>query len=153
MKTSKTQKIIIYCDGACSGNQFSRNKGGWGAVLIYQDKTKELSGGEQNTTNQRMELTSCIKALEQIKIASLPIEVHSDSAYLVNCIQQGWYKQWQRNGWKNSKKQPIENKDLWQRLIELMLKYKITFHKVEGHKGVHFNERADYLARKGIDDL
>lgn len=152
-KPKQGEHIIIYSDGACSGNQFATNKGGWGVVLRYNNSTKEIYGGEHNTTNQRMEITSCIKALEQLKTASIPIIIHSDSAYLVNCMNQQWYKKWQVNGWKNAKKKPVENRDLWERLIALIKKYRVTFLKVEGHKGVELNERADELARLGIEEL
>jgi ribonuclease HI len=153
-KTStKEGHIIIYSDGACSGNQFSNNKGGWGAVLKYGDSVKEIYGGEHNTTNQRMEIIACIKALEQMKTSSLPIVIYSDSAYLVNCMNQQWYKKWETNGWKNMKKKPVENRDLWEQLITLIKKYRIRFQKVEGHTGVELNERADQLARQGIDEL
>ncbi len=149
----KRNTIIIYCDGACSGNQFSSNKGGWGVVLNYNDKVKELYGGEVNTSNQRMELAACIKALEEIKKNDIPIEIYTDSAYLVNCINEEWYVNWERNGWKNAKKKPVENKDLWQRLLELLRKYTVTIHKVEGHSGIPLNERADELARMGIASI
>ena len=85
------EKVKIYCDGACSNNQSKRNKGGWGALLLYMDTVKEIYGGEENTTNQRMELTACIKALSLIKKSSVEIEIFSDSAYLVNCFHQKWY--------------------------------------------------------------
>ncbi len=143
-------KIIIYCDGACAGNQFNKNTGSWGAVLKYKNKTKEIFGGEKDTTNQRMELISCIKALEQIKTNNHGIEVHSDSAYLINCMNQKWYEKWQTNGWKNSSKKPVENKDLWLRLLALISKYHVSFHKVAGHSGNHLNEVADQLAQKGV---
>jgi ribonuclease HI len=145
-------KIVIYCDGACSGNQFRGNRGGWGAVLRYQDKVKEIWGGENNTTNQRMELTACIKALEQVKDPGVEVEIYSDSAYLVNCINQKWYENWQKNGWKNYKKQPVENKDLWLKLLSLLSNHKITFHKVKGHSLSSLNALADKLARKGISN-
>jgi ribonuclease HI len=142
--------IVIYCDGACSGNQFGVNKGGWGAVLRYRDKVKEIWGGEDNTTNQRMELTACIEALEEVKDANIEIEVYSDSAYLVNCMNQKWYERWQKNGWKNARKQPVENKDLWLKLLDLISKRKVTFYKVKGHSTSVLNELADQLAQKGI---
>jgi ribonuclease HI len=148
----RTQKIIIYCDGACSGNQFKNNVGGWGAVIKYGDHIKKIYGGEHNTSNQRMEITACIKALEMIKKPEIDIEVFSDSAYLVNCIQQKWYEKWIRNGWKTSKKDPVENKDLWMKLLALLPLYKLTFHKVEGHAGNELNELADQLAQKGISE-
>lgn len=147
---SDKKKIIIYCDGACSGNQFKDNTGGWGAILKYGDKIKEIFGGEINTTNQRMELTACIKALEQIKNDGYEVEVFTDSAYLANCMLQKWYVAWQKNGWKNAKKEPVENRDLWEKLLSLTALHKITFHKVTGHSGDELNEKADELARTGI---
>jgi len=138
--------IKIYCDGACSGNQNKNNIGGWGALLIFNEKIKKINGGEKNTTNQRMELTACIKALEAIKSTKYPIEIYTDSAYLYNCIQQKWYEKWEQNGWKNSKKLPIENKDLWEKLLNLIKKYNPTFIKVKGHSGDKYNDEADKLA-------
>jgi ribonuclease HI len=146
-------KVIIYCDGACSGNQHKNNTGGWGALLIFKNKEKEIFGGEKNTTNQRMELTACIKALEQLKNNRYPVEIYSDSAYLVNCINQAWYKKWEKNGWKNSNKKPVENKDLWETLLELLDNYNPKFIKVEGHSGVVQNERVDKLARLGMKEI
>lgn len=147
------QKIIIYCDGACSGNQFTYNKGGWGAVLKYGDKIEEIYGGERNTTNQRMELTACIKALEHIKSNNIPVEVYSDSAYLVNCMRQRWYKKWQKNGWVTSSNKKVENKDLWLQLLELLNKHIVHFYKVTGHSNIKLNELADSLANKGINKI
>jgi ribonuclease HI len=147
------EPVVIYCDGACSGNQFSENKGGWGAVLLFKGRKKELYGAEKNTTNQKMELTACINALKQIKSDKYPVKVFSDSAYLVNCMQQKWYEKWQMNGWKTSKKQPVDNKELWQELIELKNKFNISFHKVKGHSGDIHNERADELANLGMEEI
>jgi len=146
-------KIIIYCDGACSGNQFKNNRGGWGAVLKYNDYTKNLYGGERNTTNQRMELTACIRALAEVKAEDIDIEIYSDSAYLVNCIQKKWYEKWMKNGWMNYRKKPVENKDLWTSLLDLLAKHNVKFIKVSGHSGVELNELADELARKGMAEL
>jgi ribonuclease HI len=150
MTTGSRNRIIIYCDGACSGNQSANNVGGWGAVLKYGEKVKEIHGGEHNTSNQRMELTACIRALREIRIGDIPIDIYSDSAYLVNCMNEGWYLTWQKNGWKNVKKRPVENRDLWTELLELMGRHSVRFHKVSGHSGVHWNERADQLAQEGI---
>ena len=144
--------IKIYCDGAFSGNQKKNNIGGWGAILIFNDKIKKINGGEKNTTNQRMELTACIKALEAIKSTQYPIEIYTDSAYLYNCMQQKWYEKWEQNGWKNSKKMPIENKDLWEALLNLIKKYNPTFIKVKGHSGDKYNDEADKLANLWIQD-
>jgi ribonuclease HI len=143
-------KIIIYCDGACSGNQYRSNAGGWGAILQHGNLLKEIHGGELNTTNQRMELTACIKALEQLKSGKYTVEVYTDSAYLVNCINHKWYIAWQKNGWKNAAKKPVENRDLWDKLLGLLSLYKVVFIKVAGHSGNTLNERADELARQGI---
>ena len=144
-------KIEIYCDGACSGNQFSTNVGGWGAVLVHDNKSESIHGGEKNTTNQRMELTACIKALEQIEAKDIDVKVFSDSAYLVNCVNERWYDKWLSNGWRNAQKKPVENKDLWQRLLELVAQSKVSFHKVDGHSDVDLNEMADKLAQKGVE--
>lgn len=155
MTTKKTsaEAIVIYCDGACSGNQSAKNVGGWGVVMKYKLHVKELSGGERNTSNQRMELTACIKALGAVTSKGKPIEIYSDSAYLVNCMNERWYERWQCNGWKNAKKQPVENKDLWLRLLDALDNLNVKFHKVEGHAGIELNERADELARRGIREI
>ncbi len=148
------EKIIIYCDGACSNNQQKENRGGWGAVLLFKGKVKEISGAERNTTNNRMELQACIKALEAVKNRSLPVEVFTDSAYLANCLLQKWYRRWQRNGWQTAGKKAVENKDLWLRLLALKEKFpRITFQKVAGHSNVAMNERADQLAKDAIQTL
>lgn len=149
-----TEKIIIYCDGACSNNQQKENRGGWGAVLLFKGKVKEISGAERNTTNNRMELLACIKALEAVKNRTLPVEVFTDSAYLANCLLQKWYRRWQRNGWQTAGKKAVENKDLWLRLLALKEKFpRIAFQKVAGHSNVTLNERADQLARDAIQTL
>ena len=146
-------KITIYTDGACSGNQSKENKGGWGAVLLFNGKVKEINGGEVNTSNQRMELTATIKALESLKTNKHPVEVFSDSAYLVNCMNDKWYEKWLKNGWRNAKREPVENQDLWEKLITLIDTYEVSFHKVKGHSGDEYNELADKLAREGIKEL
>ncbi|RKD28975.1 ribonuclease HI [Thermohalobacter berrensis] len=147
-------KIIIYTDGACSGNQNENNKGGYGAVLIYKEHKKEIYGGEKNTTNNRMELKGCIEALKLLKRNDIPVEVYTDSAYLCNCMNQKWYEKWRKNGWKNSKKKPVENRDLWIELIKLVESFdSIKFIKVKGHSGIELNELADSLANKGIEEL
>lgn len=145
-------KIIIYTDGACSGNQSKENIGGWGAILIYKDKEKEIYGGEINTTNNRMELTAVIESLKTIKNRSIQTELYTDSAYICNCIIQKWYVNWEKNGWKNAKKQDVENQDLWKELLMLYRAFNyIEFYKVKGHSGVEYNEKADELANKGIE--
>jgi len=134
--------ITIYTDGACSGNP---GPGGWAAVLIYNNHTKEISGREEHTTNNRMELTAPIKALRQLK-EPCHVHLYSDSAYLVNAFQKKWLDKWRRNGWLTSGKKPVENKDLWEELIELSKTHRVEWHKVEGHSGDRLNERCDELA-------
>jgi len=121
--------------------------------LQYGDKIKEIYGGELNTTNQRMELTACIKALEQIKQPGCKIHILTDSAYLVNCMHKKWYIKWLRNGWKNSQNKPVENRDLWEKLLTLISSHLVKFSKVSGHSGNKLNDRADALARKGIEQV
>lgn len=139
--------ITIYTDGACSGNP---GPGGWGCVLQWNGNRRELSGGEEVTTNQRMELTAAIEALQVLKVTGWQVELYSDSAYLINAVNQHWLTNWQRNGWVNSKKEPVANQDLWEKLLFLMKQNRITFHKVKGHAGNEWNERCDALARSGI---
>ncbi|MBP1930264.1 ribonuclease HI [Ammoniphilus resinae] len=136
------KEIIIYTDGACSGNP---GPGGWAAILMFGEHKKEISGGELNTTNNRMELQAAIESLKSLK-EPCSVKLYSDSAYLVNCFQQGWYKGWIKNGWKNSKKQPVENKDQWEQLLELVDKHKVEFVKVKGHANNELNNRCDELA-------
>jgi ribonuclease HI len=150
---SESETVTIYCDGACSGNQFKGNRGGWGAVLSYKDAGKEIRGGERNTSNQRMELMGCIEALECLKGEKLDVLVCSDSAYLVNGMQQKWYERWEKNGWLNYHRKPVENRDLWERLLTLVRRHHVVFRKVAGHTGVVQNERADELARLAISEL
>jgi len=147
-------KITIYCDGACSNNQHKENRGGWGAILLYKGKGREISGAEKNTTNNRMELLACIMALEAIKNPTLPVSVFTDSAYLHNCLVQKWYQRWQKNGWLTAGKKPVENKDLWLTLLALKDRFPhITFHKVAAHSNIALNERADELAKEAIQKL
>lgn len=145
-KASQMQTVTIYTDGACSGNP---GPGGWAAVLTYEGKTKELSGGEKNTTNQRMELQSALEALRCLK-HPCQVVLCSDSAYLINCFRQKWYVSWRKNGWKNSKNEPVQNRDLWEALLEQADKHQISFEKVKGHAGVALNERCDELARAAV---
>ncbi len=148
------ESIIIYTDGACSGNQNQNNVGGWGVYLEYKGNIKELCGGEVNTTNNRMEMMAVIEALKALKRKDYPVELHTDSAYVSNCFKQKWYVNWRKNGWKNSKKQPVENKDLWIEMLELYESFdNIEIIKVKGHAGVELNERADALANKGMDQI
>jgi len=145
--TSGQKKILIYTDGACSGNP---GPGGWGAVMIYGEKRKELKGGEAETTNNRMEVIAAIKSIEAIKDGfSIPIELHTDSSYLRDGITK-WINGWKRNGWKTSQKKPVKNEDLWKHLDELRNGHNISWHWVKGHAGHPLNERADELAREGM---
>ena len=134
--------VTIYTDGACSGNP---GVGGWGAILFYKDQMREISGFEENTTNNKMELTAAIKALERLK-EPCEVELYSDSAYLVNAFLEGWLTKWQMNGFKSSNKKPVQNVDLWQKLIELNNIHKITWVKVKGHADNIYNNRCDALA-------
>ncbi len=141
------KEVVIYTDGACSGNP---GPGGWGAVLLYGEKIKEISGGEAETTNQRMELTAVIQALKVLKVSGWKVTVYSDSAYIVNAFAQKWIDKWLKNGWKNSKKEDVANQDLWKELIELGKINRVEIKKVKGHSGDRWNERCDELARNGI---
>ena len=143
------KEVVIYTDGACSGNP---GPGGWGVVLLSGEKRKELSGAESQTTNNRMELRAAIEALGALKI-SCAVTLCSDSAYLVNAFQQNWFAKWQQNGWLNSKKQPVENADLWRQLLTLSSRHRVTWVKVKGHAGNKENERCDALARAAIAEL
>lgn len=142
-------KIInIYTDGACSGNQNETNTGGWGCVLEYGEHTKELWGGEENTTNNRMELTALIEALKALKEDGLTIHIYSDSSYLINCFKNKWYVSWQKNGWKNSKKEPVENKELWEELLALLSKHECDFNLVKGHLNLNTGRGVDESYKK-----
>lgn len=125
--------LNVYTDGACSGNQNDDNLGGWGAVLEYGDTKKELHGSEANTTNNRMELTAVISAFSALKKEGLTIRVFTDSSYVSNCFREKWYVNWEKNGWHNASKKPVENKDLWQTLIALVSKHDVSFYRVKGH--------------------
>lgn len=119
--------------------------GGWGAILIYGEHMKECSGGEEHTTNNRMEITAVIEALRKLK-EPCKVKLYSDSAYVVNCFKQNWIDNWQRNGWRNSKNQPVENQDLWKLLVPLTEYHQVEFIKVKGHADNKYNNRCDELA-------
>lgn len=141
------RKIVqIYTDGACSGNP---GPGGWGAILIYGELEKELSGYEPLTTNQRMELTAANRALKALT-QPCQVQLYSDSAYLVNAFRQNWFANWVRNGWLNAKKRPVENSDLWQELLVQAQRHEIEWLKVKGHSDDPFNNRCDALARDEV---
>ncbi len=139
--------ITIYTDGACSGNP---GPGGWAAIIINEREEKELYGAENCTTNQRMELKAAIEALEQLPDCSR-VELFSDSAYLINAFQQNWFKRWVQNGWQNAAGKPVKNKDLWLKLQALHNYHRVTWRKIAGHSGDHYNERCDQLARQAIE--
>ena len=143
------EKVIIYTDGACSGNP---GPGGWGAILMYKGAKKEISGGMKNTTNNIMEITAVVEALKCLKVES-DVEVYSDSAYTVNAFKQGWIYNWMKNGWKTANKEPVKNKELWQELYSLTKKHKVEFIKVKGHADNEFNNRCDEMAREAIQNL
>jgi len=140
------KKVIIYTDGACSGNP---GPGGWGTILIYEDIKKEISGGAKNTTNNVMEITAVIEGLKLLKYPC-EVEIYSDSAYVVNTFNQNWITNWRKNGWKNSKKEDVKNRALWEELEGLIKVHKVTFIKVKGHSDNEFNNRCDELARNAI---
>ena len=142
--------LIAYTDGACSGNP---GPGGWGVLMIAREgetvvKTRELNGGEADTTNNRMELLAAISALEALK-RDTEITVVTDSAYVKNGVSQ-WIHGWKRNGWKTADRKPVKNVDLWQRLDEARLRHRVTWEWIKGHAGHPENERADELARAGM---
>ena len=134
--------IVIYTDGACTGNP---GKGGYGAVIIDGDRRQELSGGYQLTTNNRMEMMAAIAALESLKSNS-KVKLHSDSKYIVDAVIKGWAKKWQANGWRRNKKEMAKNPDLWQELLDLCKIHDVEFVWVKGHAGIRENERCDRLA-------
>ena len=140
--------VDIYTDGACSGNP---GDGGWAAILFYRKFRREVSGGEHATTNNRMEIFAVIAGLGALKEPCV-VEVYSDSAYTVNAFNDHWIDRWQKNGWINSKKQPVENSDLWKLLLQVIRtkKHEITFHKVKGHADNPWNNRCDELATSAI---
>lgn len=136
------KEIQIYTDGACSGNP---GKGGWGAILVYNNHEKEISGGEENTTNNRMELTAVIEALKLLK-EPCKVVLTTDSKYVCDAINKGWLYSWKSNGWKKADKKPALNVDLWEMLLPLLEVHQITFNWVKGHNGHPYNERCDKLA-------
>ena len=143
------EKVTIYTDGACSGNP---GPGGWGAILMYNGNKKELSGGNKDTTNNIMEITAVLEALKALKF-SCEVDLYSDSAYVVNCFNQGWIYNWLKKGWKTASGEPVKNKELWEELYNLTQTHKVTFHKVKGHADNEFNNRCDELARNAIDSV
>ena len=136
------KEVTIYTDGACSGNP---GPGGYGAILMYKENKIEISGREDNTTNNKMEMMAAIIALEKLKEPCI-VTLYSDSAYLVNAINQGWLKNWKSNNWKTAAKDPVKNIDLWIRLDNLLNVHNVKFVKVKGHANNEYNNRCDELA-------
>jgi ribonuclease HI len=132
----------IYTDGACSNNQSGAGLGGWGAVLEYGRRRKEIWGAEPGTTNNRMEMKALIGAFENLTRDGLNIAVFSDSSYLTECFRKKWYVKWRRNGWLTSKKEPVENRDLWEQLLSYLDRHEISFYRVKGHLSPDGDERA-----------
>ncbi|AEM73380.1 ribonuclease HI [Caldicellulosiruptor acetigenus] len=140
------KEVTIYTDGACSGNP---GPGGWCAILIYKGIKKVLKGFERYTTNNRMELKAVVEALKALK-EPCKVVIYSDSAYIVNAVNQNWIERWQKNGWKTSEKEEVKNIDLWNELIELLKIHKVTFEKVKGHADNELNNLCDQIARSMI---
>lgn len=140
-----TERVTIYTDGACKGNP---GPGGWGALLIFRGQEKELFGGEAVTTNNRMELTAAIMALETLSRACA-VDLYTDSQYVKNGIQS-WIKNWKARGWKTAAREPVKNEDLWRRLDEACGRHQVTWHWVKGHADDPLNHRVDGLANKGV---
>ena len=143
------EKVTIYTDGACSGNP---GPGGWGAILMYNGKKKEISGGQKDTTNNIMELTAVIESLKALKF-SCEVDLYSDSSYVINGFKQCWIYNLMKNNWKTSNNQPVKNKEIWEELYNLTKIHKVNFIKVKGHSDNEFNNRCDELARNAIRNL
>jgi ribonuclease HI len=143
-----TADVIIYTDGACSGNP---GPGGWGAILMSGEHEREIFGGEKLTTNNRMELMAAIKALEALK-RPCKVELHTDSQYVRQGITE-WLAGWKKRGWKTAAKAPVKNEDLWRELDAARARHDVAWNWVKGHAGHPLNERADALARKGVDQI
>lgn len=143
------KEVIIYTDGACSYNP---GPGGWGAILMFGGQKKEISGGDEMTTNNQMELLAVIKALSALK-EPCKVEIFTDSAYVCNAFQQDWISGWLMRGWKNANKKPVANRELWEELIALTQKHIVHFNKVKGHADNEFNNRCDLLARMEVEKI
>lgn len=147
------EKIIMYCDGGCRGNGKTNNVGGWGVYMTYKANLKTFYGNASGTTNNIMELTACVEGLRKLKRYDIPVEVMVDSAYVLNGITK-WIYGWMNKGWLTSKKEPVENKELWQALYAEKQKFEnISFIKVKGHSDNEGNNIADALANKAMDEI
>lgn len=140
------KKVLIWTDGACSYNP---GPGGWAAILRYGKAEKEFSGGEALTTNNVMELTAVVESLKALK-EKCDVELHSDSAYVVNAVEQGWLRNWKINGFRTADKKPVKNRELWEELDALLSLHDVKFVKVKGHADDEYNNRCDALARKEV---
>ena len=143
------EEIVIYTDGACSGNP---GPGGWGSILMYKEHKKEIFGAKNDTTNNVMELTAVIEGLKLLKFPC-EVDLYSDSAYVGNAFLQGWIYNWVKNDWRTAGKEPVKNKEIWQELYALTKTHKVNFIKVKGHSDNEFNNRCDELARNAIKQL
>ena len=141
------EKVIIYTDGACSGNP---GPGGWGTILMYKEHEKELSGFKKEATNNIMEIQAVIEGLKALKKEGLNVEIYSDSSYVVNAFAKGWVYNWEKNGWRTASKEPVKNKELWEELYALTKLHAVEFIKVKGHSDNEYNNRCDELAREAI---
>ncbi len=149
-----SEEVKIYADGSCLANHSKNNFGGWAALLLWKDKSKEILGAEADTTNNRMELTSCLKALQTLKRRDLKVRVYMDSSYIINAIKKGWLKKWQKNSWKKSDGKSVENKDLWLELLQTIEQFEdIQFDKVPAHRDDQLNNYVDKLARKAAREM
>lgn len=146
---NERKNVVIYTDGACSGNP---GPGGYGAILMYEGSKKEISGGEESTTNNRMEMMAVVKALETLKYPC-NVELYSDSSYVVDSIEKGWIYSWMKKNWIKSNKEKVKNIDLWKIIMDYMQTHNIKFNKVKGHSDNDFNNRCDELARQAIKNL
>lgn len=146
---NNTKNVIIYTDGACSGNP---GPGGYGIVLMYEGNIKEISGGKKDTTNNQMEMMAVIKALEALK-TPCNVKLYSDSTYVVDSVSKGWVYSWKKNNWIKSNKEKAKNIDLWEELLELLKIHKVEFIKVKGHSDNEYNNRCDKLAREAINNI
>jgi ribonuclease HI len=146
---SKRKSIQLFSDGACSGNP---GPGGWGAILRYKNSEKELSGGEKETTNNRMELLGVISALETLK-EPCDVEICTDSKYVVDAFEKKWLESWQVNGWKTAGKKPVKNRELWERLLKQASIHNLTWKWIRGHAGHTENERCDRIAVEARENI